>query len=438
MAGIRSTRSGDGIVSKLLITGGRVIDPAQNLDRTTNVLVDHGRIAGYDVPDLGEFPTLPATGKIVAPGFVDLHVQLREPGCEEDETIETGTRAALAGGFTSIACLPQTEPPLDTQASVEFVRQKALRANNCHVYVLGCVSKNREGKELAEIGSLVEAGAVGFTDAMLPLHNDELLRRALEYCRMFDKPVFNHCEVPELARGGVMHEGRMSLILGLAGMPSDAEDIMTSRDIRLCESTGGRMHLLNVSCSHSIDMVHRAKERGVKMTAGICPWNFAFSEEKMRSFNPLWKLNPPLRSASDVAACITGLVNGTIDVISSGHAPRASEKKMQELDTAPFGMVSLETTLAMINTYLIQPGKLSWLQALEKLTINPAHILKIHKGHLRVGAEADIAIIDPQQTWQVDKTKFCSKSSNSPLLGEKLIGKVTHTLIGGEVKYQSH
>jgi dihydroorotase len=423
-------------MSKLLITGGRVIDPSQALDRVTNVLLEHGRVSAFDVPDLGELPTLDAAGKIVAPGMVDLHVQLREPGCEEDETIASGTRAAVAGGFTSIACLPETEPPLDTQASVELVRQLALKAKNCNVYVLGCVSKNREGLELAEIGTLVEAGAVGFTDAMHPLHNSELLRRALEYCRMFKKTVFNHPEEPELTRGGVMHEGKMSLLLGLPGMPSDAEDVMTGRDIRLCESTNGRMHLLNLSCSISIDLLRRAKLRKVTITAGVCPWSFAFNDEEMRAFDPLWKLNPPLRAQGHVEAVIAGLVDGTIDCISSGHAPRASEKKMEEILYAPFGMVSLETTLALVITYLIEPGKLTWSQALAKLTHQPAEVLGVHKGTLRVGSEADLIVIDPQRRWKVDSTKFRSKSSNTPLHGRELIGRVTHTFVGGELKFK--
>jgi dihydroorotase len=423
-------------MTKLLLTGGRVIDPAQGVDRVTNLLLEHGRIAAFDVPDLGDMPVCDVSGKIVAPGLVDLHVQLREPGHEEDETIASGTRAAVAGGFTSIACLPETEPPLDTRGGVELVRQLALKAGNCNVYVLGCVSKNREGQELAEIGTLVEAGAVGFTDAMRPLANSELLRRALEYCRMFNKPVFNHPEVPELSRGGVMHEGKMSLVLGLAGMPSDAEDVMTGRDIRLCESTRGRMHLLNLSCSISIDLLRRAKQRQVNITAGVCPWSFAFNDEEMRSFDPLWKLNPPLRGQGHVEAVLAGLADGTIDCISSGHAPRASEKKMEELDSAPFGMASLETTLALVVTYLVEPGRLSWSEALAKLTCRPAEILGIHKGTLRVGAEADLVVIDPQQRWRVDRQRFFSRGTNTPLHGRELVGRVTHTFVRGVLKHE--
>jgi len=425
-------------VPSLLITNGRVIDPSQGIDRVMNVLIEDGRIAAYDVgqelsakvPDL---QLLDAAGKIVAPGLVDLNTQLREPGFEEDETIESGTRAALAGGFTSIACIPETDPPIDSQASVEFIHQKAVRAKNCHVYVLGCVSKNREGNELAEIGSLVEAGAVGFTDATKPIWNSELLRRALEYSLMFNKPILNHCEVPELSRGGVMHEGRTSLVLGLSGMPSDAEDVMTSRDIRICESTGGRMHLVNVSCSISIDLLRRAKQRGVRITAGISPWNFAFTDEHMRSFDPAWKLNPPLRATGHLDACLAGLADGTIDVISSGHAPRASEKKLQELDLAPFGMVSLQTTLAMVITWLIGPGKLDWPAAIAKLATNPAKILGIPKGTLAIGADADVVVIDPQARWTVDRKQFV-RASNTPLLGRELTGRVTNVVVCGEQK----
>jgi dihydroorotase len=420
-------------MTRLLIAGGRVIDPSQGLDRVTNVLVEGGRITALDVPHLDDVQRLDAQGRIVSPGFVDLNTQLREPGFEEDETIESGTRAALAGGFTSIACIPETDPPIDSQASVEFIRQKAARAKNCNVYVLGCVSKNREGNELAEIGSLVEAGAVGFTDAMKPIWNSELLRRALEYSLMFGKPIFNHPEVPELSRGGVMHEGRTSLVLGLSAMPSDAEDVMTGRDIRLCESTGGRMHLLNVSCSITIDLLRRAKHRGVRITSGISPWNFAFTDEQMRSFDPAWKLNPPLRAAGHVDACLAGLVDGTIDAISSGHSPRASEKKMQDLDLAPFGMVSLQTTLAMVATYLVAPRRITWPQAIALLSTNPAKILGVNKGTLRVGADADIAVFDPDYRWTVDRKHF-ARSNNTPLLGKELVGKVTHVVVGGELK----
>src|SRR5688572_15958628 len=272
-------------MQRLLITGGRVICPAQGLDRSTSLLIEDGRIAAFDAPPRGDEQVIDATGRIVAPGLVDLHTQLREPGFEEDETIETGTAAALAGGYTSIACLPDTDPPLDTPAGVEFVHQKAARARHCNVFVIACVSKNQEGKELAEIGSLVEAGAVAFSDGMKPLANSDLQRRALEYCLMFDKPILSHPEVSELSQGGVMHEGRVSMVLGLTGMPAAAEDVRTSRDIRLAEATGGRLHLLNLSTAMSIDLVRRSKLRKITLTSGVCAINFALTDDTLRSFD---------------------------------------------------------------------------------------------------------------------------------------------------------
>ena len=421
-------------MKSLLIKNGRVIDPSQQLDRVTNLLVQDGRIAAYDVPENGQEVILDATQRIVAPGLIDMHVELREPGLEEDETIETGTAAALAGGFTSIACIPNTDPPIDTQAGVEFVHHQARRASNCNVYVLACVSKNRDGEELAEIGGLVEAGAVGFTDAQRPIRNSELLRHALEYCLMFDKPILNHPEVLDLSRNGVMHEGTTSMVLGLPGMPADAEDVMTGRDLRLAQSTGGRLHLMNTSSSVSVELIRRTKARGVPVTAEICPQNFTLCDERLRSFDSNCKVNPPLRSQDHVDACIAGLCDGTLDVIASGHAPRASEKKMQELDRAPFGMVGLETSLALVVTKLIEPGHLDWPQALAKMTINPARVLGLSKGTLQIGADADITVIDPHVRWIVEPHTFRSKSSNTPLGGWELQGRAEHVIVGGEVK----
>jgi dihydroorotase len=303
------------------------------------------------------------------------------------------------------------------------------------VFVLACISKNREGKELAEIGSLVEGGAVGFTDAERPVQNSELLRRALEYCLMFDKPILNHPENLDLSQGGIMHEGKTSLVLGLAGMPAEAEDVMTSRDLRLAESTGGRLHLMNISSGGSIELIRRAKSRGVRVTAEVCAPHFSLTDEKLRSFDSNYKVNPPLRSEEHVRACIDGLADGTLDIIASGHAPRASEKKMQELDAAPFGMINLETTLALVITRLIAPGHLDWPIALAKLTINPARALGLAKGTLRIGADADITVIDPNLRWIVDPTRFKSKSQNTPLAGVELQGKAVHVIVGGEVKF---
>lgn len=423
-------------MSSILIKNGRVIDPSQNMDRVTSLLIEGGRVAACDAPDAYYDEVIDATGKIVTPGLVDMHTELREPGCEEDETIQTGTAAALAGGYTSVACIPNTDPPIDTQASVEFVRQKAARARHCHVFVLACVSKNREGKELAEIGSLVESGAVGFTDADRPIHNTELMRRALEYCLMFDVPILNHPEVLDLSHDGIMHEGLTSMVLGLPGMPADAEDVMTARDLRLAEYTGGRLHLMNISSAGSVELIRRYKARDNAVTAEICPAHFTLTDEKLRSFDAHCKVNPPLRSRHHLEACIAGLADGTLDIIASCHAPRASEKKLQELDRAPFGMVNLETTLALVVTYLIQPGHLDWPTALAKLTINPARALGLNKGTLKVGADADITLIDPDLEWTVDSRAFKSRSCNTPYDGQRLRGKAVRVLVGGETRYQ--
>jgi dihydroorotase len=395
-------------MTSLLIQNGRVVDPSQEMDRVTNLLVVDGRIAAYDAKPTGQETAIDAKGKIVAPGLIDMHVHLREPGFEEDETIETGAAAALAGGFTSIACMPNTDPPIDTQGAVEFARDRAERADRCNVFVTACVSKNREGKELAEIGQLVEAGAVAFTDDGAPVGDAELMRRAFEYCLMFDKPVLNHTEVRELTQNGVMHEGLVSLVLGLAGMPAAAEDVMTSRDIALAEATGGRLHIMHVSTSNSVDALRRAKSR----------------------------MNPPLRGREHVEAVIAGLIDGTIDVIASDHAPHAKEKKMQELDQAPFGIVGLETSLALVITKLIEPGYLDWPTAIRKMSLNPARVLGINKGTLQIGADADVTIIDPKVRWTVDPTKFHSKSANTPFAGWELTGRADTVIVGGRVKFK--
>lgn len=418
----------------ILITGGRIIDSSQGLDQVGDLFILDGCIAASDGRPRHGMRVIDAAGKIVAPGLVDIHTELREPGCEEDETIETGTAAAIAGGYTSIACLPETEPPIDTPAAVEFVRQKAARAKNCNVFVIACISKDREGKELAEIGSLVEAGAVGFSDGSRSVQNAELLRRALEYCLMFDKPILNHPEVLELARGGVMHEGRTSLVLGLAGLPAEAEDVMTNRDIRLAESTGGRLHLSNISTTGSVDIIRRVRQRGVNLTCSIAAANFALLDESLREFDAHCKLSPPLRSRGHLESCLAGLKDGTIDVIASGHTPRASEKKMQDIDLAPFGMVSLETTLSLVITHLIRPGHLDWPAALAKLSTNPARLLSLPKGTLTIGADADVIIIDPDAQWTVDPKQFKSKSSNTPLAGKELYGRVERVIVGGDIR----
>lgn len=423
-------------MARILIQNGRVIDPSQSMDRITNLLIENGRIAAYDAVPNGQEEIVEAAGKIVAPGLIDMHVHLREPGREEDETVASGTAAALSGGFTSIACMPNTDPPIDSQASVVFIRGQAARADNCNVFVVGCVSKNREGKELAEIGQLCEAGAVAFSDDGSPVHNSELMRRAFEYCLMFDKPVLNHAEIRELTEHGVMHEGLVSLVLGLSGLPAAAEDVMTARDIALAEATGGRLHIMHVSTENSVEAIRRAKLRKVRVTAEVTPHHFSLTDECLRTFDSNYKMNPPLRSQRHVQACIAGLADGTIDAIATDHAPHAKEKKMQELDQAPFGIVGLETALGLVITRLIEPGHLDWHTALAKLTINPARILGIPKGTLAIGADADVTVIDPNMRWKVDPAEFQSKSTNTPFAGWELKGRATTAIVGGRIKLQ--
>jgi dihydroorotase len=427
-------------MSTLLIRGGRVIDPAQGIDRVDDLLVRDGLVVS--VGHAGGQPlgradeTIDAAGLVVAPGLIDMHVHLREPGREEDETIETGTRAALAGGFTSVACIPNTEPPIDTQAAVEFIHQKAARADTCNVFVVACVSRGREGKELAEIGQLVEAGAVAFSDDGAPVYDAELMRRAFEYCRMFDKPVLAHEEVLELSRGGVMHEGLVSLVLGLTGMPAAAEEVLIGRDIALSEVTGGRLHAMHVSTAGGVALIREAKRRGLRVTAEACPHHFTLTDESLRGFDSNFKMSPPLRTAADVEAIITGLVDGTIDCIATDHAPHAREKKMLDLDRAPFGILGLETAVGLAVTRLVVPGRIGWPRLVEAMSTLPARILGLNRGTLRPGAAADVTLIDPNLSWRVDVREFRSKSVNSPFDGWTLQGRAVATIVGGRVKYR--
>jgi dihydroorotase len=404
----------------LLISGGRVIDPAQGIDRVADVWVRDGRILaitggagpGEPLPESAD-ETLAAAGLIVSPGLVDMHVHLREPGREEAETIATGTQAAL-----------------------EFVHQKAVRADTCNVFVVACVSRNREGKELAEIGQLVEAGAVAFSDDGAPVYDAELMRRAFEYCRMFDKPILAHEEVLELSRGGVMHEGLVSLVLGLTGMPAAAEEVMIGRDTALAESTDGRLHVMHVSTAGGVDLIRAAKARGVRVTAEACPHHFTLTDEALRGFDANCKMSPPLRTAADVEAIIAGIADGTIDCIATDHAPHAPETKMLELDRAPFGILGLETAVGLSVSRLIATGRIGWPRLIEALSTLPASILGIGRGTLRPGAPADITLIDPDLSWQVDVRSFRSKSVNSPFQGWTLRGRAVATIVAGRIKYR--
>jgi dihydroorotase len=423
----------------LRIINGRLIDPSQRLDEVAELWIRGEQIAGVGPqPGLQPTRTLDAAGMIVCPGLIDMHVHLREPGQEEDETIATGTAAAIAGGITSVACMPNTEPPIDHQAAAEFVYLQAERAGNANVFPVGCVTKGRKGTELAEIGGLVEGGAVAFTDDDVPVVSAEIMRRALEYCRMFDRPVLSHAEDLELTRGGIMHEGHESMRLGLRGMPAAAEEVMIHRDIELAQLTGGMLHLLHVSTAGSVELIRRAKEKGLRVTAETCPQYFFLTDKCLHSFDSNYKLNPPLRTQEDVRAVIAGLHDGTLDVLASDHSPHAPEKKLRELDQAPFGMVGLETLLPISITALIEPGHLTWPQLIERLTLRPAQILGIDRGTLKSGADADVTVIDPTAQWTIDTTTFASKSRNSPFAGQRVRGRAHTVIVGGEIMMEAH
>ena len=424
----------------LLVENGRLIDPTQGIDRTARLLVVAGRVAAIDPSD-GDLPEecsrIDASGNIVVPGLVDLAAELREPSNEEDETIQSASNAALAGGYTSVLCCSSTSPCIDSPGAVEFVRQKAAKADGVRVHVIGCLSKERRGEQMAELGLLNEAGAVAFSDAPGPMPNDALLKRALEYCRMFNKPIIDRPEVPELAEEGVMHDGQISLVLGLKGLPTEAEDLAVARDVRLAEATSGRLHVGPVSTMGAVDMIRRVKSRGIMVSASVCPHNLCLSDVELRSFDAKFKVHPPLRSGRHVETLRRAVADGTIDAIQTGHMPRSREKKMNDLDLSPFGAASLETTLSTIITYMIDESAIDWSTAIDRLSSAPARIAGIEGGSLAVGQQADIAIIDPKAQWTVDGTQFRSNCISSPLDGHELKGRVTHTIVGGSIVYRA-
>lgn len=424
-------------MSTILIKGGRIIDPGQGRDAIGDLWLSGDRVLaidsqGVDEPDL----VIDAKGLIVCPGLVDCHVHLREPGNEEDETIATGAAAALAGGVTTVACMPNTLPPLDTRGAVAYVVLQGQNARMANVYPVGCVSKGRKGEELAELAALAEGGAVAFTDDGAPVANPALMRQALSYAKMLDRVVMQHCQVPELTEGGVMNEGFESTRLGIKGMPAAGEDIMVARDIRLAEITGGHLHIQHISTARSVELVREGKRRGVSVTAEACPHHFSLTDENLRRFDSNYKMNPPLRTHADVEAVIGGLIDGTIDTLATDHAPHSAEKKARELDQAPFGIVGLETLIPIVVKCLIEPGHLSWPEALRKLTIQPARILRLKKGTLAVGADADVTLIDPDARWTIRPEALRSKSHNTPFGGWEVRGRAHTVIVAGEVRYR--
>jgi dihydroorotase len=421
----------------ILIKGGHVIDPGR-WNGPADVLIEGRKIAsiGPNLPVPKEATMVQAAGRLVLPGFVDVHVHFREPGFEYKENIQTGTAAAVAGGFTSVCCMPNTNPVNDNQSITEFILERAKAAGQAHVFPIGAITKGSEGKELAEIGDLRRAGCVAISDDGRPVMNSLVMRRAMEYARAFDIPVVDHCEDLHLSEGGCMNEGLVSTELGLPGIPSAAEDVMVARNLSLAELTGARLHLAHISTAGSVRMVREAKARGIHVTAEACPHHFTLTEEVARGYNTHAKMNPPLRTWQDVQAIKDGLRDGTIDVIATDHAPHAPQEKQQEFTEAPFGIVGLETALSL-TLGLVEEGVLTLESAVAKLTVQPAKAFGLAKGTLAAGADADLVLVDPQAQWEVDPTRFRSKSRNTPFTGWKVKGLVMLTMVEGREVFQA-
>ncbi len=420
----------------ILLKGGRVIDPANNIDKVADVLIEGIQIiaVGTGLSNRADL-VIDCRDKIVAPGLIDLHVHLREPGGEEEETIATGSAAAAAGGFTSVACMPNTNPPLDNEAAIEFVLRQASRSNCCHVWPIGAITKGRQGSELAEIGQMVRAGAVGFSDDGDSVASAAVLLRAMQYASMFDKVIIEHCEDPGLVKGAAMNGGVTATRLGLPGAPSISEDLIVQRDVTLAEYTGCRFHVAHVSTRHSIEVIRLAKQRGIAVTTEVCPHHLLLTEEACSTYDPMFKVSPPLRSKKDLQGCLEGVVDGTIECLATDHAPHAKEEKELEFLAAPPGMIGLETALAAFIKALIEPKLLTWSDMFRKMTVNPARVIGIDRGTLSVGKLADIVVIDPALRWTVDANTFRSRSRNCPYQGWDLTGKAVLTICDGRITH---
>jgi dihydroorotase len=421
----------------LLIRGGRVIDPAQDFDRTAHLLVKDGRIEwlGEGEPPETGYAILEADGLIVCPGFIDLHCHLRQPGFEEKETIATGTLAAARGGFATVCCMPNTEPPLDNEAMIKYVQTVAAREGAVRVLPIGCVTLGRRGEELADLNELEMAGAIGFSDDGSPVSRPELMRRALEYSRDFNRPIIDHCEDLSLSRDGQVNEGVVSLEMGLRGIPAAAEEAMVKRDIDLARETGGHIHIAHVSTEGSADLIRTAKEEGVHVTAEVTPHHLALTEEDVLKYGTLAKVNPPLRTRRDALALLRALNDGVIDIVATDHAPHAAADKKCAFSRAAFGISGLETALGSL-VGLVFTSELSLNTLIAALTMGPAHVLGYEKlGTLQNGAPADICIFDLHREWEVDPEKLASKGKNTPWAGRTLRGKVMATFYAGRPAY---
>jgi dihydroorotase len=427
---------------KILLTGARIIDPVQNIDADMDILLEDGKIVriGTDIlksaksKDSGKIKIIELAGMIIVPGLIDMHTHLREPGLEYKETIASGTAAAVAGGFTSIACMPNTNPINDNRSITEFIKRKAVEASLANVYPIGAISKDSVGSQLTEFWDMKEAGIIALSDDGKPVMDAALMRRAMEYAYSLSLPIISHCEDTNLSGGGLMNEGYYSTILGLRGIPGIAEEAMVTRDILIAEFTNTCVHIAHISTAGSVHLIRDAKKRGLKVTAETAPHYFTLTDEALQSYDTNFKVNPPLRRAQDVAAIKEGLSDGTIDVIACDHAPHGRTDKEVEFEYAANGISGLETSLAL-SISLVQDKVLGWSELIAKMSVNPARILNLPKGTLEAGADADITVIDPQLKWIIDVQAFRSRGKNSPFNGRQMQGKAILTIVSGDIKY---
>jgi dihydroorotase len=426
----------------VLVQNARIIDPSQKIDQTGSLLIDDGKIAwlgkGGQKPPVNDFLVIKAENLIACPGFIDLHCHLRDPGFEEKETIATGTLAAARGGFTTVCCMPNTEPPIDNQAAVDYVKQKASDEGSIRVLPIGCITRGRKGETLAEMGELAQAGVVAFSDDGNSVMNSRLMRQALDYSRAFGLPVIEHCEDKVLTDGGQMNEGIISTRLGLPGIPAAAEVSIIARDIALTELTGARLHVAHVSTAGGVELIRAAKLKGIRVTAEVTPHHLTLTDARVMGYDSNAKVNPPLRTATDIQALIRGLQDNTLDAIVTDHAPHTEVEKLCEFAYAPFGISMLETALGML-LGLVQEGKIDINLLISKLTCEPGRIIRSDYGRLgtlAVGGQADVTLFDPEREWVVDPRNFASKGKNTPLAGTKLRGKVMATFYRGNPVYK--
>jgi len=422
----------------ILLRGGHVVDPANGVDETRDVLLVDGRVASV-APSIDEMPDgtleLDVSGSVVTPGLIDPHVHLREPGQEHKETIATGARAAAAGGFTAVIEMPNTDPPIVTPASVGFVLAAGRKAGAARVHTTGAISIGLKGERLAEIGEMVEAGAVGITDDGHPIMDSGLMRLAMEYSLNFDIPVADHPEDLGISSGGVMNEGLVSSRLGLRGKPNASEDIHVIRDLLVAEFTGAHLHLQHISTAFGVEMIRRAKDRGIRVTAEASPHHLLLTDAAVEGYRTEAKMNPPLRSEEDRAAVEAGMIDRTLDVIATDHAPHHYDEKEQAFDDAPNGIIGLETSLGLIHTHFVRTGRISLSTMVERMSLAPARAFRLEGGTLEEGAPADVTVFDPEAEWTVDPATFRSKSSNTPFTGEDLVGAPLLTIVGGRVVF---